>query len=73
MKKLAILIISLYQIFLSPLLNQIIGIRKICRFSPSCSEYTKISIEKYGLIKGIKMGLTRLLHCHPFNHNYANI
>lgn len=63
----------IYQNTISILLRQLIGTRAVCRFSPSCSEYAKISIQQYGLKKGIKMGIMRLLQCQPFNHNYANI
>jgi len=38
-----------------------------CRFSPSCSEYTRLAIIKYGFIKGVFKGIKRLLHCHPFS------
>ena len=38
----------------------------MCRFTPTCSEYMKISIEKYGTFKGLKLGIKRLLRCHPF-------
>lgn len=38
-----------------------------CRFEPSCSEYTKQAINKYGLIKGIVKGAHRVLCCHPFS------
>ncbi|MDD5166400.1 MAG: membrane protein insertion efficiency factor YidD [Candidatus Omnitrophica bacterium] len=38
-----------------------------CRFSPSCSEYTKQAIIKYGALKGVYKGIIRLLHCHPFS------
>lgn len=38
-----------------------------CRFYPTCSEYTKQAIQKYGFIKGIFLGIKRILHCHPFN------
>ncbi|MEO0091475.1 MAG: membrane protein insertion efficiency factor YidD [candidate division WOR-3 bacterium] len=58
---LIIVLISLYQQFVSPLLP------KVCRFYPSCSEYTKLSLEKYGLWKGLFLGLKRVLRCHPFN------
>jgi len=37
-----------------------------CRFYPSCSEYTRQAIEKYGPLKGGWMGLKRVLRCHPF-------
>ncbi|MBX7133303.1 MAG: membrane protein insertion efficiency factor YidD [Fimbriimonadaceae bacterium] len=38
-----------------------------CRFTPSCSQYTKIAIEKYGLMKGSWMGLKRICRCNPFH------
>ncbi|PIP19734.1 MAG: membrane protein insertion efficiency factor YidD [Candidatus Omnitrophica bacterium CG08_land_8_20_14_0_20_41_16] len=38
-----------------------------CRFIPSCSEYTKQAIVKYGLIKGGFKGLIRISSCHPFS------
>ena len=40
---------------------------KACRFYPSCSEYTKQAIIKYGALKGGWMGVKRICRCHPFN------
>lgn len=53
--------VRLYQICISPF----IGGKCACRFTPTCSEYTRIAIEKYGLIKGTWMGLKRISRCHP--------
>ena len=39
---------------------------KKCIFYPTCSEYTKQAIDKYGIIRGSFKGLKRLLKCHPF-------
>lgn len=61
MKKIALVLIRIYQFIASPLLG------KNCRFHPSCSEYAKEAIEKHGLIKGILLGTKRLLKCHPFH------
>ncbi|HEY0005053.1 MAG TPA: membrane protein insertion efficiency factor YidD [Pyrinomonadaceae bacterium] len=38
-----------------------------CRFVPTCSEYAREAIEKYGAIRGSWMGILRLLRCHPFH------
>ena len=38
-----------------------------CKFYPTCSEYTKQAIEKYGAIKGVRLGIYRILRCNPFS------
>ena len=38
-----------------------------CRFYPTCSEYTRQAIEKYGIIKGGQLSLKRIVKCHPLN------
>ena len=38
-----------------------------CKYYPTCSEYTKQAIEKYGCLKGMKLGLFRILRCNPFS------
>lgn len=40
-----------------------------CVFVPTCSEYTKQAIEKYGSLKGVYKGVERILHCHPWQKN----
>jgi len=37
-----------------------------CNFIPTCSEYTKQAITKYGLPRGAFLGFRRVLKCHPF-------
>lgn len=60
MKKICLFLIYLYKGILSPFLgNQ-------CRFYPTCSEYTKQAIEKYGALKGCIKGLKRIIRCNPF-------
>lgn len=39
-------------------------IRMLCYFEPSCSEYMKLSIQKYGVVRGVYKGYKRLLRCH---------
>ena len=38
-----------------------------CKFYPTCSEYTKQAIEKYGAIKGCFLGVKRIIKCNPFS------
>lgn len=59
MKKMSIFLINLYQ-------NTPLHSHSMCRFIPTCSEYTKIKIEEYGFIKGSYLGIKRILRCHPF-------
>jgi putative membrane protein insertion efficiency factor len=59
MKKVLIKMIELYQAM--PLHTH-----SMCRFQPTCSEYTKIAIQEYGSFKGVGMGFRRILRCHPF-------
>lgn len=43
------------------------SIRKECRFTPSCSTYMIMAINKYGLFIGVYKGIRRILRCHPPN------
>ena len=54
-------LIRSYQRFLSPLLGS------HCRYHPTCSEYARESIARYGLVRGSWLGLRRILRCHPFH------
>lgn len=60
MKFLLIDILKLYKTFLSPFLPS------ACRFTPTCSEYAMQAIEKHGVLRGILMGIWRILRCQPF-------
>ena len=43
-----------------------------CRFTPSCSEYTRQAIVRYGFCKGAAMGAWRICRCHPFSKGGAD-
>ena len=58
-----LVIIRIYQTLISPLLPS------TCRFSPTCSEYSKQSLIKYGLIKGSILSVKRILKCNPWGGN----
>lgn len=38
-----------------------------CRFHPSCSTYALESVRRYGAVKGMWLGVRRLVRCHPFH------
>ena len=64
MKKILISIINIYQKYISSWLNS----KNInCKFHPTCSEYTKQAIEKYGAGKGMLLGIYRIIRCNPFS------
>ncbi|MGI8885067.1 MAG: membrane protein insertion efficiency factor YidD [Pyrinomonadaceae bacterium] len=54
-------LLKLYKMFISPFLPS------ACRFEPTCSEYAKQSVEKYGAMKGGWLGIKRILRCQPFS------
>jgi len=41
-----------------------------CGFTPTCSEYTKQALERYGVILGVFYGMKRILRCHPWQKNH---
>ncbi|PIP27133.1 MAG: membrane protein insertion efficiency factor YidD [Candidatus Moranbacteria bacterium CG23_combo_of_CG06-09_8_20_14_all_39_10] len=70
MKQLALNFIRLYQrteFFRKPIFRNLFMSDASCRFTPSCSEYSHQSIEKYGLLKGSMLGLKRIIRCHPLS------
>ena len=64
MKKILILLIEKYQKHISVFLKYK-GIN--CKYYPTCSEYTKQAIQKYGATKGIIIGICRIIRCNPFS------
>lgn len=60
-KKIVIIFLKLYQKFISPLYPA------SCRYYPSCSNYAILSVEKYGVIKGLLKAIWRVLRCNPFS------
>jgi len=61
MENTVLFLIKAYKKLISPLLGN------HCRFAPSCADYTSEAISKHGVIRGLFLGLKRLLKCHPFH------
>ncbi|WP_293904498.1 MULTISPECIES: membrane protein insertion efficiency factor YidD [unclassified Sphingobacterium] len=53
-------IIRFYQVFISPFLGA------NCRYTPTCSQYGREAILKYGPFKGGWMALKRIARCNPW-------
>ncbi len=50
-----------YRYWISPSLGP------ACRFEPTCSEYASTAISRYGILRGLRLAICRLLKCHPFH------
>ena len=55
-----IFLVKIYQKLLSPLMPG------KCRYQPTCSAYMIEALETHGIIKGFKLGILRILRCHPW-------
>jgi len=58
MGKLIIFFVRLYQRIPHP---------SVCKFTPSCSAYMILAVEKHGAIKGLFKGIARIIRCNPFS------
>jgi putative membrane protein insertion efficiency factor len=54
-----LLLLRLYKRWLSPLLG------RRCRFYPSCSDYARIAVARFGPLRGSLLAGWRLLRCQP--------
>jgi putative membrane protein insertion efficiency factor len=59
-------LIRAYQIVIAPILPP------ACRFDPSCSEYMRQAIDKFGVARGAYLGAKRILRCHPWHPGGAD-
>jgi len=61
MRQGVILLLRFYKKCISPMLPS------ACRYYPTCSEYMLNAVQKYGVLRGVWLGIGRLLRCHPFH------
>ncbi|SVB11019.1 uncharacterized protein METZ01_LOCUS163873 [marine metagenome] len=60
-RRLFILLVSAYRIFISPLLGN------RCRFNPTCSQYAMGALRSKTFVKSIGLIFVRVSKCHPFH------
>nr|WP_206757710.1 membrane protein insertion efficiency factor YidD [Leptolyngbya sp. FACHB-261] len=61
MKVLLIGLINAYRTLISPLFPP------VCRFQPTCSQYAREAIERFGAFRGSILAVRRILRCHPYH------
>lgn len=55
------LFVKIYSYVISPFIG------RNCRFHPTCSCYMHEALGRHGVLKGMILGLKRILSCHPWN------
>ncbi len=67
MKQLILVFIKIYQATLSPDHGFFRGRYPYgyCRFYPSCSQYMAEAVDRYGVVKGVGLGVGRVFRCRP--------
>lgn len=69
MQKIVLAFIRFYQktsFFHQSLFRALFLTDSVCRYEPTCSNYTYQAVEKYGVLKGLFLGFKRILRCHPW-------
>lgn len=59
MRALILILIRSYQAAVSPWLPA------SCRYDPTCSEYARVAVERFGAARGSWLAARRVLRCHP--------
>ena len=60
MRRVCMAMIRFYQRHISP------HFPAVCRFRPTCSQYTLTAVERYGAVGGIWLGFLRICRCNPW-------
>lgn len=69
-KQLILKLIRIYkssQLYTGPIFVHLFMTDRVCKFKPTCAEYTYEAVDKYGALKGLWMGFGRIIRCHPFS------
>jgi putative membrane protein insertion efficiency factor len=62
--------IKAYRSYGSPVM-QLVGVR--CRFTPSCSRYAELAVQKYGVVRGLSKAGYRFLRCNPWGADIGTV
>ncbi len=54
--------IRLYRRVISPALP------RRCKYEPTCSAYALGALREFGILRGLVLGVWRVLRCNPFSH-----
>ncbi|MFH1552706.1 MAG: membrane protein insertion efficiency factor YidD [Candidatus Omnitrophota bacterium] len=60
-KKVLLTCLGVYKKAISPY------VPRSCRYTPTCSEYAREAVEAFGVLKGLRVSILRVLRCHPFS------
>jgi uncharacterized protein len=60
-RRIAVLPIRAYQIFISPMFGE------HCKYYPSCSDYAVQAVQRFGILRGLVLAGWRLLRCNPWS------
>ncbi len=61
MKYIALFLIKIYQLLISPIIGS------NCRYQPTCSHYAAEAVDRFGIIRGGWMAIKRISRCHPWH------
>lgn len=68
-RALVLLVLEAYRAIISPAVVALFG--PACRFQPSCSQYAREAVRRFGASRGLLMAVRRLARCHPLGgHGY---
>jgi putative membrane protein insertion efficiency factor len=63
--RIALLALRVYKAYLSMLFAG------SCRYEPTCSQYAYEAIGRFGVARGVWLGMKRLLRCHPLSRRFG--
>lgn len=65
-QRIALGLLRVYKLAVSPLLHTLVGPFGGCRFHPSCSIYARDAVRQHGVIRGLGLAAWRICRCHPW-------